>query len=112
MTSVFCYAIFIKPPQSIDWWSTKFSRSARAKEACSGSVCLVPSAMVTPRGPGYPFRMPSVTILFVVRFVLPLLILLELPLLLLPCPPLLIILQLSLAISLPVFFLGPVVQFL
>ena len=89
-----------------------FSRSARAKEARSLAVCLVPSAMVRPRGAGYPVRMPSVAILFVVRFVLPLLILLALPLLLLPGPPLLVILHLSLAIRLAVFFLGPVVQFL
>ena len=82
--------------------SSFFSRSARAKEARSLAVCLVPSAMVRPRGPGYPFRMPSVAILFVVIFAL--------PLLLLPRPPLLVILHLSLAISLPVFFLGPVVH--
>ena len=57
--------------------------------------------------PGYPFRMPSVAILLVVISSL-----LSLPLLLFPRPLVLLILHLSLAISFPVFFLGPVVQFL
>ena len=89
-----------------------FSRSARAKEARSLAVCLVPSAMVRPRGAGYPVQDALSRHFVCCKFVLPLLILLPLPLLLLPRPPLLVILHLSLAISLPLFFLGPVVLFL
>ena len=84
--------------------SSFFSRSARAKDARSLAVCLVPSAMVRPRGPALSVQ-DALSRHFACCNI-------RAPAPVAPLPTVLLILHLSLAIGLPLFFLGPAALFL